>query len=265
MKGMNLKETIVVSLENYADNLQLTLPFLVPTVFMTLFIYITDISLNLSIEMLSDPEEIIATLRELSLNIRTEILLPYLSVYILLLIFGMGIDIGFIKREIEGESSLEGGIRESYGSFSTLFLLSVFYFLVIYLLFSILPEFYFFAGIFIITFLFLYTFPSIIFEKNNFIPAIFDSVHFISEYPLKSLAVYLLSLVLLFLSFITVFYDIMYFPLALMFVLPLIANFITLSYLREEKEERCPECGGILREHEGILVCTECGAEYVYE
>ncbi|MCD6147893.1 hypothetical protein J7J18_00800, partial [bacterium] len=111
---MNLKETIVVSLENYADNLQLTLPFLVPTVFMTLFIYITDISLNLSIEMLSDPEEIIATLRELSLNIRTEILLPYLSVYILLLIFGMGIVMGFIKREIEGESSLEEGIRESY-------------------------------------------------------------------------------------------------------------------------------------------------------
>jgi len=262
---MNLKEIILVSLENYAENMRLVVPFLVPTIFITAFIYITNLDLGLTAELLHWGS-LTSVLQNVRLNIEMSLFIPYFSVYLLLLIFGAGIDIGFLKREIEEEASLEKGIKESYKSFLTLFLLSVFYFLLIYLLFSILSKLYFLVGVFILSFFFLYTFPSIIFDKNNFIPAIFQSVQKILENPVKSVVIYFLSLFLLFLSIISIFYDILYFPLILMFVMPLIINFITLSYLKEEKEEeKCPECGGALEEHDGRFICTQCGAEYVYE
>lgn len=265
---MNLKEIIVVSLENYAENMRLTVPFLVPTIFITAFIYLTNLDLGLAIELkaLLNLDNLLSMLQNVNLNIEMKIFISYFSIYLLLLIFGAGIDIGFLKKEIEEETSLEKGIKESYKSFLALILLSVFYFLLVYLMFSVLPRTYFYGGIFILTFFFLYTFPSIILDNNNFIPAIFRSVQRIVESPIKSIFIYILSLFFLFLSLISLFYELIYFPIILMFILPLIINFITLSYLQEEKEgEKCPECGGILEEYDGMFICTQCGAEYVYE
>jgi hypothetical protein len=259
---MNLREILLISLANYAENLRLILPFTVPTGFITGFIYLTGLDLGLSPVPLRD---ILSAFQGLRVNVEMEIFLIYLSVYGLLMLFGTGIAIGFIKGEIEEEPSLGNATRESYKNFLTLFLLAVFYILLIYLLFSLLPQIYFYGGAFLITFLFLYAPSSIILDNHNFVPALFQSGQRIGRSPVTSFILYLLSLILISVNFIFLLYDLLYFPLILMVVLPFIVNLVTLGYLEEEEEMRCPECGGVLEEGEGILICTKCGAEYVYE
>ncbi|MEA1994235.1 MAG: hypothetical protein U9N35_07590 [Euryarchaeota archaeon] len=260
---MNLKETLIISLENYVENIGLVLPFVVPTGFITGFIYLTDLDIGLSPP--SAIGDIPAALRDLSVDIRTELVLVYGVVYLLLMVLGIGIDIGYIKKEIVEQPSLAKGTRESYPHFLTMILLSVFYFLITYLLFSLMSGVYFYGSVIVLTLFFLYTFPSIVIDGCNFIPSLFLSTGRVLTEPVKAVSIYLLSLLLLLLSLVSAFYDILYFPIFLMVFLPLIANFITLSYVEKEEGVECPECGGVLEEHEGTFKCAECGAEYVYE
>ncbi len=265
---MDLKETLLVSLINYAENLQILVPFIVPTLFMTGFIYITGVETGVAFElkMLVRWETLISALRDITFPLELRMLLLYLSTYLLFLLFSVGVTIGYIKEEIEGVSSLEKATRVAYKSFLPFVLLLIFYALLAYLTISLLPGKYAHITIFAFTFFFLYTLPSIVLDENNFIPAFLESVRRVTEIPFRSFVVYMSSLFLLILSVVIVFYELLYFPLMMMFVLPLVANIITLSYLREEEEEvQCPECGGVLEAYDDRFVCTECGAEYVYE